>query len=448
MQITKKQFENCQAILTIEADEDETKRAVDAAYKHAAEHADIDGFRKGKAPREILEKHVGKEAIDADAIKILAPEVVEKAIKEEKLDCYGQPKVEVIQQEPVILKATVPLPPKIELGDYKKLKTKQKKIKITAKQVDETLEEIRVSMSTWIPVERPAKDGDMIVVDMESNVEDKPFIKEKATQYRIQVEKPSYLKGLAEAFIGMKTGEEKTFDVALDEDYPVAEMAGKIANFQTKVLEVKEQNLPALDDEFAKLVAPDIENIKDLKQRIKTNMETRENQQTLMDFEIELVEELAGKSTIEYPPVLVSAEVDRMIDNQVRQWQTYSRTKEEFEERLRQHSYESLQAQFHKPAEERVRRSLVLTKFVEAEGITVTYEELDAEIENIISQYGDQKEERREAFKQPEVANGVRAELLTRKAFEKLQEYTKKPAKKVAEKEEDAEIIDKEENNE
>ncbi|MDD4794883.1 MAG: trigger factor, partial [Dehalococcoidales bacterium] len=300
MRITEKQVEHRQAVLTIEADEAEMKKALDAAYKHAGEHANIPGFRKGKAPKAMLEKHVGKENITADALEILAPDVVQKAIIEEKLDYYGRPTVEVVSQEPMVLKATVPLPPKVELGDYKKLKTKQKKVKITSKQVDETLEEIRSSMSAWLPVERPAKDGDMLIIDMESSVEGKPFIKENATQYHIQVDKPSYLTGLAESFIGMKPGDEKTFDLKLGDDYPVPEMAGKTANFQAKVLEVKEEDLPALDDELAKKIAPDVDGIKSLRDRLKTNLENREKQKSVTDYEMALVEELVEKSKIEY----------------------------------------------------------------------------------------------------------------------------------------------------
>ncbi|MDD2252248.1 MAG: trigger factor, partial [Dehalococcoidales bacterium] len=340
-----------------------------------------------------------------------------------------------------------PLPPKVELGDYKKLKTKQKKVKITSKHVDETLEEIRSSMSEWLPVERPAKDGDMLIIDMESSVEGKPFIKENATQYHIQVDKPSYLTGLAESFIGMKPGDEKTFDLKLGDDYPVPEMAGKTANFQAKVLEVKEEDLPALDDELAKKIAPDVDGIKSLRDRLKTNLENREKQKSVTDYEMALVEELVEKSKIEYPPLLVNMEADKMIENQLRQWRSYSRTKEEFEERLKQNSYESLQAQFAKPAEERLKRSLVLTQFVESEGIIVSDEELNAEIERMASEYGDKKEERMEALKNPEVSNNIRADLLTIKALQKLKDYAEKPAKKASPKKEEGGETNKEENN-
>jgi trigger factor len=449
MRVKDKQLENCQAILTIEADEAEMKKALDDAYRHAAEHANIPGFRKGKAPKPILDQHYGKEAIQSDAIEILAPDLVEKAVMEEKIEHYGRPQVEVVQQEPTILKVTIPLPPKVELGDYKKLKTKQKKVKVTAKQVDEALEGIRQSMATWLPVERPAKDGDMLIVDLESSVEDKPFIKEKGTQYRIETKKASYLKGLSEALVGMKAGDEKTFDIELGEDYPVAEMAGKTASFQAKVLEVKEEELPPLDDELAKKVASDVDGLKGLKERIKTNMESRENQKTATDFEFALVDELVEKSKIEYPPYLVTVEVEKMIENQVRQWRNYSRSKEEFEERLKQNSYESLLAKFEKPAEDRLRRSLVLTDFVKAENVTVTEEEFNQEIEQIASEYGDKKEERIEALKNPEIANNIRSDILTTKALKKLKEYAEKSVKKpAAKKEVEEEEKNKEENDE
>jgi trigger factor len=245
----------------------------------------------------------------------------------------------------------------------------------------------------------------------------------------------------------MKPGEEKTFDLELGEDYPVPEMAGKIANFQAKVLEVKEEDMPPADDELAKKVAPDVDGIKALKQRIKTNLENRENQKSTTDYELNLVEELVEKSKLEYPPILVNSEADKMIESQLRQWRNYSRSKEEFEERLKQNSYESLQAQYKKPAEERLRRSLVLTKFVEEEGITVTDEELDAEIERIASGYGEQKEERMQALKNPEIANNIRADLLTVKALQKLKEYAEKPTKKTSVKQEEKEETNQEEDN-
>jgi trigger factor len=165
---------------------------------------------------------------------------------EEKIEHYGRPQVEVVQQEPTILKVTIPLPPKVELGDYKKLKTKQKKVKVTAKQVDEALEGIRQSMATWLPVERPAKDGDMLIVDLESSVEDKPFIKEKGTQYRIETKKASYLKGLSEALVGMKAGDEKTFDIELGEDYPLPKWPGKPPVFRQRCSRSRRKNFPLL----------------------------------------------------------------------------------------------------------------------------------------------------------------------------------------------------------
>jgi len=429
MKVQEKTIENCQAILTIEVEEAEMKAALDEVYKQASEQVEIPGFRKGKAPRELIEKHVGKEKIQKEAIEKVAPEVIQKAIIQENINYYGRPAVEVLGNEPLVLKTTVPMPPEIELGDYRTLKTKKEKVKITSKEVDETIESIQKQMADWQPVDRPVQAGDMITINLESEVEGKPFIKEQGSQYQVEPDKTSYLPGLANEFVGMGAGEEKKFELKLADDYPVAEMAGKTASFQAKVLEVKQEELPDVDDDMAKKVAPDIEDLKSLKERIKTNLEAKQNQKARSEYEVNLLDELIEKSKLNYPPALLDNEIEKMIENQVRQWQMYSRSKEEFEERLKQTSYQSLKEQFKEPAEKRLKRSLVLSKFANEENITVSEDEVNAEIERIASEAGDKKDERLESLNKPETRNSIHGELMTTKALQRLTELAEKPTK-------------------
>ncbi len=429
MKVQEKTIENCQAILTIEVEEAEMKAALDEVYKQASEQVEIPGFRKGKAPRELIEKHVGKEKIQKEAIEKVAPEVIQKAIIQENINYYGRPAVEVLGNEPLVLKTTVPMPPEIELGDYRTLKTKKEKVKITSKEVDETIESIQKQMADWQPVDRPVQAGDMITINLESEVEGKPFIKEQGSQYQVEPDKTSYLPGLANEFVGMGAGEEKKFELKLADDYPVAEMAGKTASFQAKVLEVKQEELPDVDDDMAKKVAPDIEDLKSLKERIKTNLEAKQNQKARSEYEVNLLDELIEKSKLNYPPALLDNEIEKMIENQVRQWQMYSRSKEEFEERLKQTSYQSLKEQFKEPAEKRLKRSLVLSKFANEENITVSEDEVNAEIERIASEAGDKKDERLESLNKPETRSSIHGELMTTKALQRLTELAEKPTK-------------------
>ncbi|MBN1369889.1 MAG: hypothetical protein JW954_06615, partial [Dehalococcoidaceae bacterium] len=239
--------------------------------------------------------------------------------------------------------------------------------------------------------------------------------------------------GLAEAFIGMKAGEEKVFDITLGSDYPVPEMAGKVINFKAKVHEVKGQDLPSVDEEFVKKVASDISTVKDLKARIKKNLETSARQQASSELEIKLLDELVGKSIIEYPPQLLDMEIEKMIEGQLRHWKMYSRSREEYEEKLKANTYEGMKQQFRDSAEERLKRSLVLSEFATQEKISVNEEELEAEIDRIASEPGDRKEERIAALNKPEVRKSINDDIMTAKALGRLVEMIEKPVKQEAE---------------
>ncbi len=430
MKVTDKQFEDCQAILNIEADDDEIEKAIDGAYKHAASHAEIPGFRKGKAPRVVLEKHIGIEKIQAEADERLAGELCQRAIESEKIDYYWRPMVEIITRQPFVIKASIALPPKVELGEYHDLKLKKAKVKVTSKQVDETIESFRKQFATWSPVERPVKAGDMVAVDIESNVDGKPFIKETGANYQVEPEKPSNLKGLAEGLIGMNSGEEKSLVITLPADYPEAELAGKEASFQVKVLDVKQVELPPLDDELAKKMAPGMETLDALKERIKDSLEQRETARINDEFGMSLLDKLVEKSSIEYPPVLLENEIQRMIEGQVRQWQMYSRSKEEFEEKLKQNSYESLQERYSQPARERLKRSLVLSQFANQEQIKLSEDELKAEMDRIASRSGSRNEETLKMLNTPESRKSIASEIIANKVFARLIEIADKTTSK------------------
>ncbi len=448
MKVKDKKNENCQMLFTIEVEESEMNAAMDSAYKKASEQVEIPGFRKGKAPKSVLEKHLDKDKVWREAVETVAPDVCQKALAEEQITEHGQPYVEVIQPEsPLILKATVPLPPKVELGDYNNLKIKRKEKKITAKEVNEKIDNLRGVVPNLVTVERPVQAEDMVTIDLEGRVDGKPFVNEKGTQYNVKPQEDSNLKGLADHLIGMKAGEEKSFNISLPDDFPTPEMAGKEVAFIAKMLEVKEKELPPLTDELAKKLSPDVQDVKGLKKKIKTHLEKKEAEQANQQFETSLLDELVSKSTIEYPPQFLDSEIDGMIERQVHYWQMLSRSKEEFEETLKQTSYEQLKEQFKQPAETNLKRSLILSTFINKEQISVSSDEVKAEVERRKNEPGGKKEEKAAMLDKPETQRAIANELMTKKALGRLAEINDKSANKSKQQEKQPEEKSKEDDN-
>ena len=182
MRVTKEKTENGQAFLTIEMEPAEVEESLEKSYYRLVRKANIPGFRKGKAPREILERHIGKESLLEDALNRLLPEAYEKAIKEQKIEAIAQPHIEIAQTDPVVFKATVPLPPKVELGDYHHIQVTPEPVELTEDDVNAMMEQLRHQQATWEPVERAVEFDDLVVLDIESIIEDEPFLNQEAAQ--------------------------------------------------------------------------------------------------------------------------------------------------------------------------------------------------------------------------------------------------------------------------
>ena len=197
MKVTREKTESRQAFLTIEMEPAELKESLEKSYKRLAKRASIPGFRKGKAPRAVLERYLGKGNVLEDALNDLIPEAYEKALKEQQLEAIARPQVEITQTDPVIFKAVVSLAPTIELGDYRKIRIKSEKAEVSKEDVSATIEQIRHQHSTWEPVERVVASGDLAVLDIESNVDGKPFINQEGAQYQVFRDSPFPAPGFA-----------------------------------------------------------------------------------------------------------------------------------------------------------------------------------------------------------------------------------------------------------
>jgi trigger factor len=426
MKVTRDKEENRQVWLTIEIEPAEMQTELDLAYHRLAQRTDVPGFRKGKAPRAVLERHIGKDRLLEDALSQLLPQAYEKAIKEQELEPIANPDIEITQTDPVIFKATVPLKPIVELGDYKSLKLKAEPPDDITDELNTTLEQLRRQHGSWEPAERPTNFDDLVTMDVDSQVEGKPFIQQPGVQYQLLQNQAAPAPGFAQQLVGMKAGEEKEFKLPLPEDSPQKELAGKEASFKIKINEIKQLKLPELDDEFAAAVNPEFKTFKELKERIETNLKLMAEDRARREFEEKVVDAAVDLSQVDFPSVLVEMEIDRTLEQQARQLQASNMPMEEYLSRIGK-SAEELREELRPAATKRVIRSLVLGQINEAEKIEVDKADIDAELDRMIEGAGDKRDEAKRQLDTPQVRDSLEQILATRKTVQRLVEIAEKP---------------------
>jgi len=421
VKVTREKTENSQAFLRIEMEPAEVEEAMEQSYQRLAKKANIPGFRKGKAPRAVLERYIGKDSLLEDALSNLLPQAYEKALKEQEIEAIANPSIEIAQTDPMVFKATVPLKPTIELGDYQQIRLTPEPVELTEDEVSTMIEQLRRQHATWEPVERPADFDDLVALDIESHIEEKPFINQQGVQYQIRHDQSLPVPGFAEQLSGMKGGEEKEFKLQLPEDYSRAELAGKEAWFKVKVSEIKQQRLPELDDEFASLVNPDLKTLDSLRERISDNLRLMAEEEAKRKFEERVVEAAVESSQVEFPPVLMEMEIARLLDQQARQLQTSNMGLEEYLKRVGK-TEEELREELRPLATKRVTGSLVLGRIAEEEKIEVSDAEINAEMGNMVQSVAGNKDEVRKKLDSPQVRDSIEQLLMTRKTIQKLVE--------------------------
>ncbi len=425
MKVTNEKTENSQAFLTIEMEPAEVEESLEASYHRLVKKTNIPGFRKGKAPRAILERYLGKEGLLEDALNNLLPKAYENAIKEQKIEAIAQPHIEIAQTDPVVFKAVVPLVPTIELGDYHHIQVTPESVELTEDDVNTAIEQLRHQQATWEPVDRPVDFGDLVVLDVESNIEGKPFINQKGVQYQVLRDVLLPAPGFAEQLSGMKRGDEKEFKLQFPSDYSRDELAGKEPSFKVKVTEIKQERLPELNNEFASGISPDFKTLDSLRERVSTNLRLRAEERARIDFEERVIEAVVDLSQVEFPPVLVEAEIDRLLSQQARRWQMDNKGLEEYLRSINK-TEEELREELRPPATKRVTQSLVLGRITEEEKIEVSDAEIDTEIENMTKNADEDKRDELHGFlNTPQARESIKQTLMTRKTIQRLVEIAK-----------------------
>ena len=435
VKVTSETLPERQVKLQIEVDEDRHKEAIESAYKKLAPRVQIPGFRAGKAPRPLIEKQLGRHRLLDEAMDILVPKVYTEVLEQEDIQPVAQPSVELVSHEPLVFTATIPLQPVVDLGDYQSLRRPKADVEVTEEQIEEALQELRTRYGTIEPVERAAAEGDIVRADIKATADDMTIFSSNEIEFRLNEASLSSLPGLANTVVGMSKGEsaESKEDVAAD--FGDERLAGKTVIYNVTLHEVKEEKLADLTDEFAREVGEGFETMLALRARIREDIEKAESDAALRNYETEVVDALAEQATIEYAPVMVEHEIEHILEDQANIDPRDPRAQLIYLQRMNM-SEQDVKDSVRPEAEQRIRRSLVLSKFAEAENIEVDAADIDAEIETMASSSGEQGDMIRQLFNTDEAKESLSRSLHTRKTLARLVEIAsqaeekKAPAKK------------------
>ena len=419
MKVTNEKTENRQAFLTVEMEPAEVEKSLEEAYRRLVRKANIPGFRKGKAPREVIERYLGRESLLEDALNKLVPEACEQAIKEQEIEAIAHPQIEVTQTEPLIFKAMVPLVPQIELGDYHQVRLEPEPVSVDEEKVDQVLEQLQHQQAIWEPVERPLDFSDLVILDVESHIEDKPFINQKGSQYQVRRDSSAPAPGFAEQLLGMKRGEAKEFNLEYPSDYPRAELAGKEARFKVKIGEIKQEKLPELNDKLAREADPKFKTLASLRKQVSADLQRNAERKARLDFEDRVIETVTDTARVEFPPILVELEIDQLIAQRLRSWQMDWDALGEYLNRINK-TEEELREELRPLATKRVSRSLALGKIAAAEKIRVTDAEIDTEIKNMLKGNVKDRDKLEKQLNIPQSRESIGQILFTRKTIRRL----------------------------
>jgi trigger factor len=388
MSLKLEKLENSMAKLTIEVSADELDKAIEKAYEKQKKNISIPGFRKGKVPKAMVEKMYGKEVFYEDAANILIPDAYEKAYDECEEDIVSTPEIAVVQLEagkPFIFTATVALKPEIKLGKYKGVKVAKLDNTVTDEEVMAEIEKERENSARTISVDREVKDKDEVLLDFEGFVDGVAFEGGKGENYPLTIGSGAFIPGFEDQLKGVKKGEDVEVKVTFPEDYHAEDLKGKEAVFKCKVNEIKEKQLPELDDEFAAEVS-EYETFAEYKEATKKNLQDKKELDNKNKKEDEVIEAIVKASEIEIPAAMLDTQKRQMVNDFAQNLQAQGLSMEQYMN-FTGLTAEKLLEQVEPNAKKRIESRLVLEAVVKAENIEITDDDYAKELERMAESY-------------------------------------------------------------
>ena len=389
MSYTVENLEKSMAKITITVDADAFEEAMVKSYNKNKKNISIQGFRKGKAPRKMVEKLYGPEVFYEDAANFAIPDAYEEAAIECGLEIVSRREIDVVEIEKgkdFVFTATVAVKPEVTLGDYKGIEVEKKTVKVMAADVNAEIDKVREQNSRMITVEnRGIKKDDTAVIDFEGFVDGEPFQGGKGEDYSLVIGSHSFIDTFEDQLVGKKAGEEVDVNVTFPEEYHEASLKGKPALFKVTVKEIKKKELPKLDDEFASEVS-EFETLKEYKASVKKNLTERRKEEAKREKENEVVEKVVENITVELPEPMVDEQTQQMIQEFAGRLSSQGLSFDQYMQ-MTGMTVDALMGQMKPEAEKRIRTRLALEAIVDAEKIKATAKDIDKEIENMANMY-------------------------------------------------------------
>ncbi|MCI9314497.1 MAG: trigger factor [Lachnospiraceae bacterium] len=430
MSLQVEKLEKNMAKLTIEASAEDLEKAIEKAYQKQKKQISIPGFRKGKVPRQMVEKMYGKEVFYEDAANELIPDAYDKALEECEEDIVSSPKIEVTQIEagkPFVFTATVALKPEVKLGKYKGVKISKIDSEVTEEEIDAEIEREREKNARNISVEdRPVKDGDMTTLDFEGFVDGEAFEGGKGENYPLTIGSGAFIPGFEEQLVGAEIGKEVEVKVTFPEDYQAENLKGKEAVFKCTIKEIKEKELPELDDEFAGEVS-EFDTMAEYREDVKKNLAEKKEKDAKNAREEAAVKAAVEVSEMEIPDAMLETQQRQMVDEFAQRITMQGLSMEQYFQ-FTGTNYQKMVEQVKPQAEERIRARLVLEAIVKAEKIEATEEDYEKELETMAEVYQMDVAKAKELLGEKE-KNNIMLDLAVRKAAEFVAEHAKESKK-------------------
>lgn len=389
MDFTLKNKENNRACFNIEITEKEFEKAIQKAYLKNRNKFNIPGFRKGKAPRKIIELNYGEGIFYEDALNIILPQAYEEAVESLELEPVDSPEVDIEQLEkgkPVILKIEVTIKPEVKLGNYKSIEVEKVEYNVTDEDVERELKAIQEKNARIVDAsDREIKEGDIVTIDFKGFIDGEQFEGGTAENQRLEIGSNTFVQGFEEQLIGKKKGDKVDVKVTFPEDYFNENLRGKEATFEVVIHEVKEKELPKLDDEFAKDVS-EFDTLEEYKNSIRERLEKEAKDREKIEFENKLVDKVVEEAEVDIPEAMIEHQIEHEIDDFNYRLRLQGLDIDQYLN-LTNSKLEDLKKQIRPLAEKKVKTDLVLEVIGKKENIKVTEEDIDKELERIAKEY-------------------------------------------------------------
>lgn len=419
LKITTERLPNAQIALIVQPDEQQVEQALRKAATKVAQRYNVPGFRKGKAPYAAIVRAFGKEALLEQAAEDMGDQVYKQALDESGLQPIGPGVLDDVTFDPLTYRLTLPMPPEVDLGDYRSARVERTAVEVSEEDVDSELQQMREQQAEWLPLEDDgAAYGDLLTLQIVGRAGEEEIVNDEAFELVLEEKSEDFPPGFDTQFLGVKPGDQIAFDVTYPDDWD-SDFAGSQAHFDAQIISVKRNDLPPLDDDFAALVG-DYDTLDDLKTSLRQGILDKRQEEADAEYANAVIQKMIeGAAAIEYPPVLVDDAVERLFEEQEQNMRRAGLPLSEFL-RLTGQTEANLRQRLRGQAEMQLRVDLVLDKLVEVEGLQATEAEIDERVATLLADVPEEDNSLREFLQMASGRHALSHDIERRKAIQRM----------------------------